>query len=253
MTVHRSAPPRLPVAIERQYMRTLVARMRAAHALVVDRVEDVLDDVRLDVAEERRVDNRAEDLIARAIAAAQAAFVSSFLPSARAITRVAVAVDRHATREVVRIVRREIPTIDVFRDREARAMYERFARENVELIRSLDERYFDDVARFVTEAVRKGTSTRELAATLRDRLGVSENRARVVARDQVAKLNGRITQHRQERLGIRKYRWSTSKDERVRKRHVALEGKVFSWDAPPSEGHPGTPVLCRCTAIPVLD
>ena len=32
----------------------------------------------------------------------------------------------------------------------------------------------------------------------------------------------------------------------------ALDGTTQRWDDPPSEGHPGEPINCRCVAEPVL-
>lgn len=42
----------------------------------------------------------------------------------------------------------------------------------------------------------------------------------------------------------------TARDNRVREEHEALEGESFAWSDPPSEGHPGEPVNCRCYADP---
>lgn len=83
--------------------------------------------------------------------------------------------------------------------------------------------------------------------------GTLEGRAKVIARDQINKLNGQLTQARQEGIGIRSYTWRTSGDHRVRDEHVALAGTVHSWDNPPSEGHPGHAVQCRCTAEAVIN
>lgn len=59
--------------------------------------------------------------------------------------------------------------------------------------------------------------------------------------------------------GVRRYVWTTRRDERVRPLHVDLEGTVQRWDAPPLaglpnfHGHPGEAAgPCRCTAFPVL-
>lgn len=88
----------------------------------------------------------------------------------------------------------------------------------------------------------------------------SENRARLIARDQTAKLNADINQVRQQALGITEYRWVTSKDDRVRPTHEANDGKIFRWDAKPGEkgypnvtGHPGKDIQCRCIAQPIID
>jgi len=45
-----------------------------------------------------------------------------------------------------------------------------------------------------------------------------------------------------------KYTWHTVGDGNVRPSHAERNGKVFSWDTPPDDGHPGEAYNCRCTA-----
>jgi len=56
-----------------------------------------------------------------------------------------------------------------------------------------------------------------------------------------------------EDANIHKYAWITQKDGRVRPEHAARQGKIFDWNKPPSDGHPGQPFLCRCVAAPVIE
>lgn len=128
-----------------------------------------------------------------------------------------------------------------------------WATENAALIQSLDARMVGDVVRLVTRAAEDGTATRTLAAQIAERAEVSRSRAKVIARDQVGKLMSRASQERARAAGAGSYRWSSSKDERVRPEHAARDGKVFRWDDPPPGGHPGTEVLCRCVAVPIFD
>jgi SPP1 gp7 family putative phage head morphogenesis protein len=114
-----------------------------------------------------------------------------------------------------------------------------------------------DISEVIEDAHRKGLRVDELADILMDRFSVSESRAKLIARDQVLKLNGQITKHRQTSAGISKYKWSTSKDERVRPGHRDLHGTIQSWASPPDVGngrheHPGGDYQCRCVSIPVL-
>lgn len=44
------------------------------------------------------------------------------------------------------------------------------------------------------------------------------------------------------------YIWRTRRDSKVRSSHAANDGKIFSWDNPPSTGHPGVGYGCRCRA-----
>lgn len=111
----------------------------------------------------------------------------------------------------------------------------------------------DGVEVAVSQAWQRGQPTVELAATIRERTQVTQARATTIARSGLARLNGQLAQERQLAAGVTHYRWSTSRDERVRSSHRALDGQVFEWAAPPPEGHPGHDWNCRCVAIPILD
>jgi SPP1 gp7 family putative phage head morphogenesis protein len=58
--------------------------------------------------------------------------------------------------------------------------------------------------------------------------------------------------YRQETLGIDQYIWRTQDDGKVRPLHRQYDDRVFSWDTPPADGHPGDAYNCRCLAEPVL-
>lgn len=127
---------------------------------------------------------------------------------------------------------------------------------NVSLIKGLAEEAITRVEQSVYEGFRTGLRWEEIAKSVEEQLdpddGPIASRARRIARDQVSKLNGQLTEARQTGLGITHYFWRTSGDERVREEHAVLEGERFAWDDPPSEGHPGFSVNCRCTAEPDL-
>jgi hypothetical protein len=46
------------------------------------------------------------------------------------------------------------------------------------------------------------------------------------------------------------YVWATVGDDKVRASHAANDGMIFSWDDPPSTGHPSEETGCRCSAEP---
>lgn len=125
--------------------------------------------------------------------------------------------------------------------------------ENVNLITSIPEQLFSRVQTMVSDAVMGGKRVEQLAQELMHQFDVTENRAALIARDQVASWHGALQRNRQIDAGIREYMWSTSRDERVRRTHRQREGKTFNWDQPPSGGnHPGLEIMCRCVALPVL-
>lgn len=127
-------------------------------------------------------------------------------------------------------------------------------RANVALIKSIPQQYFDRIEQSIWTNTGQGMRYDAIKADLLKIDGVTETRAKRIARDQMGKINGAITQARQTSVGLTKYIWRTSNDERVRDSHAAHEGKVFDWNNPPADtGHPGEDYECRCIAEPYID
>jgi SPP1 gp7 family putative phage head morphogenesis protein len=139
---------------------------------------------------------------------------------------------------------------------------------NVSLITNATADFLSQVSDTLDDT--EGLTAEEIADALKDRVGVSNSRAMLIARDQSTKLAGAIVQHRQRSAGIKRFVWSTSEDERVRRSvewsasdgrggdeaHAELDGEIFSWDDPPildgEVSTPGSPINCRCVAAPDL-
>lgn len=136
---------------------------------------------------------------------------------------------------------------------------ELFVHQNMKLIQSLPQNLVDDVEQIVLTGLRQGAHVTNLERSIKDKLGVTKQKAQLIARDQVSKYSGDLTKHHQTYAGIVHYRWQTSRDERVRPEHRELDGKEFAWDKPPvsdkSGGrfHPRQGYRCRCDAIPVIE
>jgi len=127
------------------------------------------------------------------------------------------------------------------------------AQRNASLIKSLSEDVAKRVEQAALENLANGGTAKQLQQRLTEDFGIAKRRAKTIARDQTSKLTGDLNRFRQQQSGVEKYRWSTSRDERVRATHRANEGKIFSWDDPPATGHPGHEVNCRCTAIAIIE
>lgn len=270
-------PPRQsqPRAFEARYRGQLVRRTRAIHRILVDQMATVLERIRPEInARARRRDAISDNVgdLLRIASEVQRATSVAFDPDLDQLTSLGAEVARFTQRAVDRQVREMLGVSPVARA----ALAERtplpaqvpvqdtvltWAAENVRLIKSIDSRYFDEVRDAVIATVGEGKSTRALAKLLNERFGVAKSRARLIAEDQIGKLNAQITQRRQLSLGIEEYEWSNVADQRVRKLHMnrsgrnpdGLGGTIRRWDQPhPTEGHPGEPVRCRCGALPVL-
>ena len=132
-----------------------------------------------------------------------------------------------------------------------------WSRNNALFINDIPSKMSKQIADATRDALVKGTNLQDTTNAIYDimfeRTDVGDSRARLIARDQVSKLNGDLTRDRQLDLGVEGYIWRTVGDERVRDTHSDNDGKFFSWDNPPAEtGHPGEDFQCRCWAEPVL-
>jgi SPP1 gp7 family putative phage head morphogenesis protein len=139
------------------------------------------------------------------------------------------------------------------------AKIEGFREQNVALIRSLVSSQVERVHMILAEAG-SGTRVETIAKRLLEATDATPARAALIARDQILKLNSEVTQDRHRAAGVTEYTWSTSRDERVRPAHKALEGTRHRYDDPPvvdpktgRRAHPGQDYQCRCTADPVIE
>jgi len=122
---------------------------------------------------------------------------------------------------------------------------------NVGLIKGL----LDDTAKRikgkVIDAVINGRSATVLRKDLTEQFGISDRRAKQIARDQISKLNSDLNRIRQVQAGVTSYEWMTAHDERVRPLHRSLDGKEYKYGEPTGAEDglpPGQPINCRCIA-----
>ena len=163
-----------------------------------------------------------------------------------------------------------------------------FVQEGSSLITKLTEDTYHDVATTITRDIRAGDRVETIKDDIMEETDIGpgifdkvETRARLIARDQVGKLNGELTRVRQESIGVKWYRWHTALDERVRGKqgglypdadpsHAAMEGMICRWDdnslyaetledaqadnwlqrssIDGTEAQPGEDIQCRCWA-----
>lgn len=127
---------------------------------------------------------------------------------------------------------------------------------NVALIKSIPTQYLDSIRETVNKAFAAGERFESVAKRIEHVGDVTTSRAKVIARDQTAKITSSFNEIRQVSVGITEYDWSTSNDERVRPSHQAMNGQRCKWSERPSVGgvplHPGEDYLCRCVAVPVI-
>lgn len=249
----RAPQPLPPTGVQLRYLSELKALLAYARALVGARLLPILPDL-LDKAAELRGDTRNDANPARRINKMfdrmSEAFYKKF-PQERLeklTKQIAEATSEHQKAQLFRQVKStigiDLPSI---LDKGLSARVKQFTAENVALIKTLPQTYFDDIEKRVLAGMRAGTRHEVIATELEDRLGVAESRAKLIARDQVLKFNGELNGIRQQALGIESYIWRTVQDNRVREEHAEREGQIYKW----GEGEqPGEEVNCRCFSEP---
>lgn len=143
---------------------------------------------------------------------------------------------------------------------------------NMELwIKKWCEEEIQELRGVVEENALEGYRYSNLSAVIQNRYSVSQSKAKFLARQETAMF---VSKYRKERFtdaGVKRYKWSTSHDERVRPapwvkgkarldNHRILDGKIFFYNDPPvvdmasgRRANPGEDYNCRCVDIPILD
>lgn len=145
----------------------------------------------------------------------------------------------------------EVAGVNPFRQSaQLRAITQKAIQQQVDLIKTIPERHFEDIEERVYKAVEQGWSTDRL----RDEIPATGQKARWnatrIARDQTGTVTGEVTKARHEQAGLKTAVWDTIGDGRVRPDHKALHGTTFNWEegAGPNGIIPGEEIMCRCVA-----
>lgn len=139
-----------------------------------------------------------------------------------------------------------------------RSALEKWVDENVSLIKTIPADSLCDMKTIIKQGFMNGKTTTTIMKEIQSRYNVGKTHARLIARDQIGKLNAAVTKAQQQDAGIEEYIWCTAGDSRVRNSHKDLNGHKFRWDDPPvvdKKGrrcHPGEDYQCRCRAKPVF-
>lgn len=137
---------------------------------------------------------------------------------------------------------------------------------HVKLIKSIPSQFFEKVAKAIRDW-KTGDLKQPLETRLKEIYKITDRRAKLIARDQMEKMTSETSKNQYLKMGITKYIWRTSDDERVvgdpsglypdgnmlHGDHYSRDGLVFDYRQPPFDGLPGWAINCRCEALPVVD
>lgn len=144
----------------------------------------------------------------------------------------------------------------VVREHDLAQILNAYALGNAALIQDFTSANLKRIQLLTIEAMLEGKNSRELSAEVRGAIKLSDNRAKLIARDQVGKLTADLNRYRHEQAGITRYKWLTSQDERVRPRHKNLDGREYDYGEPTGAEDglpPGKPIQCRCVAQAIVE
>lgn len=140
---------------------------------------------------------------------------------------------------------------------------------NVKLIKSIPEQYFSQLEYIIKDSIQAGRSMEDIQNTILQSVSFKPtertiasksgsrlinpiSRSALIARDQVGKFFGQLSQYRQLDVGIEDFIWDAVMDERTRPSHAILNGKTFSWAKGADGIYPGMEYQCRCVSLPVF-
>ena len=127
-----------------------------------------------------------------------------------------------------------------------------FTQQNRMLVESISTDIKTKLIYEVNNQVNNGYDEAEIIAVVNKAKEQAYKRADKIAHNEIGNLDGRMCKQRQLANGITHYQWRTVRDERVRPWHEEREGKIFSWDKPPFDGHPREAPFCRCEPAPCI-
>lgn len=107
--------------------------------------------------------------------------------------------------------------------------------KNAELIKSLPLDLAQNVTEYASKQAFEGRRAEDIAKDLlRDIPEMSEKKANLIARTEVAKTNTTLIRARCDMTGNRFYIWKTCKDQRVRTSHDHMDDVIVLWNEPPN-------------------
>lgn len=144
--------------------------------------------------------------------------------------------------------------------------------ENLDLsVREFSLEKIPELRRLAAENAFAGGRADRLAELIEARFGVAKRKAAFLAEQETSLLVSKYRELRYTEIGVQRYRWSTSHDERVRPDHKLLDGAEFSFDDPPCTNrsqtvatatrkaqparycNPGEDFRCRCVPFALLE
>lgn len=137
-------------------------------------------------------------------------------------------------------------------------------------VRDFTQKETKELRTQIQKSVYTGNRYETAAKLIEKSYGVSQNKAKFLARQETSLMMAKFKEVRYKQAGSKSYKWRCVHNPKqkspnakyipgeVRYYHGVLDGKEFSWDDPPivnSKGdrkHPGQDYNCRCVAVAII-
>jgi len=267
----RLPEPSHPASAEREYHRYLRKYAQTYALLMSKGLKEILPDMREVAAlEQPRMDENIEAKLKRLFGWVEKNLARIFpdpmlrgwaLAMISKVSRNSKSNTNRTMKAVYKEAGEPAPDFEPFmHDRKLTPYYQNVVDENVGLIRSIPLEKLPVFKNQLVAMITADAPSSQIQEAIMKNFAVTRNKAALIARDQIGKVNGALEEHRQKQLGFTRYRWRTSEDSRVRKDHKELDGQIFDWSKPPivdkrtgRRAHPKRDFQCRCWAEPIIE
>lgn len=165
----------------------------------------------------------------------------------------------HSTNNLKALLKKAGWTTNLKLSRKAQDKLKALVIENVNLIKSIPEKYFTELTTVTMQSITRGRDLKYLKDEIKKRYGVAERRAALIARDQNNKATSIITHIEYEELGITEAVWKHNPGSKEpRHEHVAANNKVYDinkgmyFESADRHVFPGEEINCGCTSEPII-
>lgn len=156
-------------------------------------------------------------------------------------------------------VQKSIGIVPEMTDRTRADLLKKYTNDQIRNIKNWTPEQVVRLRQMVERLQLEGTKT-SLTEIILEEWGVSARKARFLARQETNLFFSEYSLSRARAAGIKRYRWSSSHDERVRESHKKLDGQIIALNDPPivdyktsRRAHAGEDFLCRCAKIWILE
>src|SRR3990172_9434899 len=218
LRLRKPPKPRSVKGLQRDYLRALRPILELMRQVITESVLPMLGPILQQAKNLRpKADLKQDDFqddIDRAMSMARIQFLRRYTPEEIAVLvkKQADKIDMFNAKEMDRtfgaVLGIDLARVEPWLPTEIKT----FTKQNVSLIKSIPEQYFDRVEQTVIRGVSQGKLGADIADEIEQAFGISESRAALIARDQASKFNGTLNQLRQTAVGIKQYTWSTCVD-----------------------------------------